>query len=97
MDQLEAKSWQASLLKVTSDIPYPVDYETNTGLDWLIHSDDDDIKKKIILGWQIYFLKQLIESGLYSLIKYLYFQTECLPKRKMIILGWQIYFLKQLT
>ncbi|MBD2605009.1 hypothetical protein H6G81_10825 [Scytonema hofmannii FACHB-248] len=38
LDEFEAKSWQASLLKVTSDIPYPVDYETNTDLDWLIYS-----------------------------------------------------------
>ncbi|BAY48821.1 hypothetical protein SAMD00079811_64470 [Scytonema sp. HK-05] len=81
VDQLEAKSWQASLLKVTSDIPYPVDYESNTDLDWLIHSNDDDIKKKVILVWQIYFLKQLIKSGSYSFIKYLYFQRGCLPKR----------------
>ncbi|MBD2357037.1 hypothetical protein H6G41_20815 [Tolypothrix sp. FACHB-123] len=95
VDQLEAKSWQDSLLKVTSDIPYPVDYETQTDLDLLIHSNDD-INQNTILVWQIGFLKQLIESGSYSFIKYLYFQSEFLPNRENIILVWQIGFLKQL-
>ncbi|MEH2045241.1 type V CRISPR-associated protein Cas12k [Nostoc sp.] len=81
LDEFEAKSWQASLLKLTSNIPYPVDYETNTDLDWLIHSPDDEIKIKIILVWQVSFFNHLIESRLYSLIKYLYFQMGCLPRR----------------
>ncbi|MEH2412137.1 type V CRISPR-associated protein Cas12k [Nostoc sp.] len=31
----EAKSWQATLLRENSCMPYPVDYETNTDLTWL--------------------------------------------------------------
>ncbi|MDZ8189690.1 MAG: type V CRISPR-associated protein Cas12k [Nostoc sp. ChiSLP02] len=31
----EAKSWQATLLRRDSYMPYPVDYETNTDLTWL--------------------------------------------------------------
>ncbi|WP_375470414.1 type V CRISPR-associated protein Cas12k [uncultured Nostoc sp.] len=31
----EAKSWQATLLRGNSHMPYPVDYETNTDLTWL--------------------------------------------------------------
>ncbi|WP_445626711.1 type V CRISPR-associated protein Cas12k [Nostoc sp. DSM 114167] len=36
----ESKSWQASLLRGNSYMPYPVDYETNTDLTWLTNDKD---------------------------------------------------------
>ncbi|MEH2387295.1 MAG: type V CRISPR-associated protein Cas12k [Nostoc sp.] len=35
LNEDEAKSWQATLLRGNSYMPYPVDYETNTDLTWL--------------------------------------------------------------
>ncbi|NEU80547.1 type V CRISPR-associated protein Cas12k [Nostoc sp. UIC 10630] len=37
LNEDEAKSWQATLLRGNSYMPYPVDYETNTDLTWLIN------------------------------------------------------------
>ncbi|MEO1431944.1 MAG: type V CRISPR-associated protein Cas12k [Cyanobacteria bacterium J06633_8] len=40
VDENEFKSWQANLLKTPSNLPYPVDYETNEDLTWLFNTEE---------------------------------------------------------
>ncbi len=40
VDENEFKSWQANLLKTPSNLPYPVDYETNEDLTWLFNAKE---------------------------------------------------------
>jgi hypothetical protein len=89
LDETEAKSWQDTLLTQSRNVPYPVDYESNTDLDWFIHSTEDEIKRKIILVWPVYFLYELIKSGLYNLIKYLYFKVGYPPQKDVNWLNLQ--------
>ncbi|MBG1264898.1 hypothetical protein F8S20_40705 [Nostoc sp. BAE] len=80
LNEDEAKSWQASLLTADSYMPYPVDYETNTDLDWFTNSVDKKTKRGIIPFWQAYFLSWALKSGTSSFMKYVYFH-----------LGWFTY------
>ncbi|MBW4594353.1 MAG: type V CRISPR-associated protein Cas12k [Brasilonema angustatum HA4187-MV1] len=39
-DENEAKSWQASLLRKSSSVPFPVTYETNEDMHWEVNDQD---------------------------------------------------------
>ncbi|MBN3869507.1 type V CRISPR-associated protein Cas12k [Nostoc sp. JL33] len=89
LNEDEAKSWQASFLKANSYMPYPIDYETNTDLDWFTNYIDDETKRGIILLGQIYFLNLALKLRTYNLIKYVYFTMVCSSNRDVNWLNLQ--------
>lgn len=62
-------------------MPYPVDYETNTDLDWFTNSVDKKTKRGIIRFWQTYFLSWALKSGTSSFMKYACFKISCFTPR----------------
>jgi hypothetical protein len=95
LNEDEAKSWQASLLKRYNYMPYPIDYESSTDLEWFTNSVDNekhtglhnlknfDSKTKIaiVVFWQIYFLNLALKLKIYSLMKYVYFTMGYYPNK----------------
>lgn len=100
LNENEAKSWQASLLKVNSYMPYPIDYESNLDLDWFIHSDVATKIKLITACLKI--LKWSLDCGSYSFMRYIYSEVgyifnkdvNLLLDSEELIPILQIYFLK---
>ncbi|MEH2117251.1 type V CRISPR-associated protein Cas12k [Nostoc sp.] len=100
LNEDEAKSWQASLLKVNNYMPYPVDYESNLDLDWFIHSDVAT-KIKLITAC-LKFLKWSLDCGSYSFMRYIYSEVGYIFKKDVNLLLdsdefiplLQIYFFK---
>ncbi|MEH2373879.1 type V CRISPR-associated protein Cas12k [Nostoc sp.] len=99
LNEDEARSWQASLLTADSYMPYPVDYETNTDLDWFTNSVDEKTKRARIRFWQAYFLSWALKSGTSSFMKYVYFNLDWFTNpvdgytKRARIRFWQAYFL----
>ncbi len=98
VNEYEAKSSQTRLLTEDSCIPYPIDYGSNTDLDWFTNSVDEKTSRAIIRFWQVYFLNWALKSGTFSFMKYVYFNLgwftyidENLKTAR--IQFWQVYFL----
>ncbi|MBG1264956.1 hypothetical protein F8S12_00210 [Nostoc sp. WHI] len=99
LNEDEAKSWQASILQRDSYMPYPIDYETTTDLDWFTNYVDDNTKRGRIRFWQVYFLSWALKSGISSFMKYVYFNLDWFTNpvyskaKRAKMRFWQVYFL----
>jgi hypothetical protein len=104
-DENEYKLWQKNLLKVHKSTPYPVEYRTNTDLDFLLGFINKETNIQKIIFCQIYCFKLALQESLYSFIKYIFYDVRYISGKSNELLEllrysnnksliWQIYLMK---